>query len=58
MGYEELVRWMLMVPVVLSQGFLCIKRRLCALCEDVRQLPSGDNEYLPPIPVSVSDSLQ
>src|SRR5215831_17013718 len=58
MGYEELVRRILMIRVVLSQGVLCVRRRPGASCEDVRQLPSGRNEYLPPMPVSMTDPLQ
>ena len=58
MGYEVVVRWMLMVWVVLGRRLQSAMRRPVFELETIRQLPAGRSEYLPSIAVSIADPLQ
>jgi hypothetical protein len=58
MGYEVLVRWILIVWSVLERRLQPAMRRLVSEIEAIRQMPAGRNEYLPPILISISDLLQ
>lgn len=58
MGYEVLVRWMLMVGAELGRRFQSARRRLISEIEVFWRLLAGQNEYLPSMPVSIADPLQ
>lgn len=58
MGYEVLIRWMLMIWVVLGRRFQSAMARLVSGVETIRQMPAGQREYLPAISVSVALPLR
>lgn len=58
MGYEVLIRWMLMVWVALGQGLQPAMRRPVFEIESIRLIAAGRSEYLPSIPVSIASPFQ
>ena len=58
MGYEVLVRWILIVWSVLERRLQPAMRRLVSEIEAIRQMPAGRNEYLRAIPVSMAAPLK
>ena len=58
MGYEVLIRWMLMVWIVFGQRLQAALQRLVPETKAIRRIPAGRSEYLSAIPVSIAGPLQ